>query len=352
MKRAIFIDRDGTILREPEDEQIDSLEKVEFVEGAIGALRSLMGRGFELVLVSNQDGLGTESFPEETFWPAHRLMQRTLEGEGIRFDRELIDRTFPHENAPTRKPGTGMLTDYMTGEYDLENSFVVGDRETDLQLARNLGCRGLQIGPMTWEEVTREILDSQRTGIVERKTKETDIFVKVTLDGKGASDIETGLNFFNHMLEQIPHHSGISLTLKCAGDLKVDEHHTMEDCAIALGEAITLALGDKRGFERYGFVLPMDECDAFVDLDLGGRIDFQWDVPFTREYVGDTPTEMYKHFFQSLASAMHANLHIKARGENNHHLIEGVFKAFARALRMAVRRDPANCNLPSSKGTL
>lgn len=356
MKKVIFTDRDGTIIREPEDEQIDSLEKLEFVPGAISALKSMMGLGYELVLASNQDGLGTEAFPEEDFLPAHRKMLSTLAGEGIVFDNELIDRHFPEDNAPTRKPGTGMFGAYMDGSYDLASCFVIGDRETDMQLARNLGARALRIDPerpaQSWSEAAEAVRASERTATVSRKTAETDIYIHLDLDGKGDSEISTGLRFFDHMLDQIPHHGGVSLTVRCQGDLDVDEHHSMEDTGIALGEAIAKALGSKRGIDRYGFVLPMDECSAMVLLDFGGRSELIWDVPFTREYVGDTPTEMYRHFFKSMSDAMHANLHIKAQGENNHHLIEGVFKAFARALRQAVRRDVFSCELPSSKGTL
>lgn len=363
-KKAIFIDRDGTIIREPEDEQIDSLEKLEFVPGAISALSSLMGRGYELVLVSNQDGLGTESFPEDTFHPAHNKMLSILGGEGVRFDAEYIDRSFPHENLPTRKPGTAMLTSYMDGSYDLSKSFVIGDRLTDLQLALNLGARGILLGADSptlpphdfaspdWHLIARHILSADRQARVDRTTAETDIHVSVDLDGGRPSEISTGLKFFDHMLSQIPHHSGISLSVSCKGDLEVDEHHTMEDVAIAIGEALLIALGNKRGIERYGFVLPMDESRAMVLLDLGGRIEFQWDVEFTREYVGDTPTEMFRHFFQSLCCALKCNLHIEAKGDNNHHLAEGIFKAFARALRMAIARNPFSYTLPSSKGIL
>lgn len=366
VKKAIFIDRDGTIIKEPADEQIDSLEKLEFVPGVISGLRQLMNRGFDIVMVSNQDGLGTDSFPEDTFWPAHTRMLSTLSGEGIVFDDILIDRSFPEENAPTRKPRTGMLTKYITGEYDLAESYVIGDRMTDIELAKNLGARGILIAPAAtteqpdgcelvsdnWEEIARHILSADRKATVSRNTSETRISVTVDLDGKLPSAIDSGLKFFDHMLWQIPHHAGISLDLSCQGDLEVDEHHTMEDVAIALGEAIHLALGSKRGIDRYGFVLPMDECKAMVLIDFGGRADFVWDVEFTREYVGDTPTEMYRHFFKSLCVAMRCNLHISAKGENNHHLIEGVFKAFARAIRMAVRRDPFSYSLPSSKGVL
>lgn len=364
LKKAIFIDRDGTIIREPEDEQIDSLEKLEFIPGVISALQSLAGKGYELVLVSNQDGLGTPSFPEETFHPAHNKMLGILSGEGIKFDAQYIDRSFPHENKPTRKPGTAMLTSYLDGSYDLASSFVIGDRLTDLQLAENLGARGILLGEDTgdmpvcelattdWHIIARHILSQGRSATIDRKTSETDIHINVNLDGYGPTRIDTGLKFFDHMLSQIPHHSGISLDVTCRGDLEVDEHHTMEDVAIALGEALLKALGNKRGIERYGFVLPMDESRAMVLIDLGGRIEFQWKVDFTREYVGDTPTEMFRHFFQSLCCAMKCNLHIEATGENNHHLAEGIFKAFARALRMAVSRNPFSSVLPSSKGTL
>lgn len=365
-KKAIFIDRDGTIIKEPADEQIDSLEKLEFVEGAISGLRSLAGKGYELVMVSNQDGLGTASFPEDTFYPAHNKMLSTLAGEGVVFDDELIDRSFPEDNLPTRKPGTGMLKGYMDGSYDLEASYVIGDRLTDVELAKNLGAKGILLAdPSTtdkpkecsmvsrdWHEIVHHILSDGRHGVTERNTAETQIYVEVDLDGHGKSEIDTGLKFFDHMLWQIPHHSGISLIVRCKGDLEVDEHHTMEDVAIALGETLLKALGNKRGIERYGFVLPMDESRAMVLMDLGGRIEFQWDVPFTREYVGDTPTEMYRHFFQSLCCGLKCNLHIEGRGDNNHHLAEGVFKGFARALRMAVRRDPFSYELPSSKGVL
>ncbi len=364
--KAIFIDRDGTIIREPEDEQIDSLEKLEFVPGVISALRSLVGKGYELVMVSNQDGLGTDSFPEETFHPAHEKMLKTLAGEGVEFDDQLIDCSFPEDNLPTRKPGIGMLTEYIDGDYDLSESFVIGDRLTDMQLAVNLGAQGIMLAKPQegdlpegcvlatddWHEIARFILSHGRSATIDRSTSETQIHVEVDLDGYGKSEIDTGLKFFDHMLWQLPHHAGISLVVKCKGDLEVDEHHTMEDVAIALGDAILKALGDKRGIERYGFVLPMDESRAMVLIDLGGRIEFQWSVPFTREYVGDTPTEMFRHFFQSLCCAMKCNLHIEATGDNNHHLIEGVFKAFARALRMAIHRNPFSYELPSSKGVL
>lgn len=351
-KKALFIDRDGTILVEPGDEQIDSFTKFAFVPGAISGLKALTGLGYELVLVTNQDGLGTPAFPEETFLPCQNLMLQTLQGEGVYFDNILIDRTFPEDNAPTRKPGTGMLKAYMDGSYDLEACFVIGDRQTDLQLARNLGARGLKLHPLTWEDIVETIRRTNRRVTLERKTRETDIALTLDLDGKGESEICTGLHFFDHMLDQIPHHGGVSLELRCQGDLHVDEHHTMEDVGIVLGEAIGRALGDKRGIDRYGFALPMDDCKALVLLDFGGRPDFVWKVRFTREYIGDTPTEMFPHFFQSLCSAARCNLRIEAEGENNHHLAEAVFKAFARALRQAIRRDVFKYELPSSKGLL
>lgn len=373
-KRALFVDRDGTIIVEPPvDYQVDSLEKLEFVPGAISGLKSVAELDFELVMASNQDGLGTESFPEETFWPAHTKMLRTLAGEGVFFDDQLIDPTFPQDNAPTRKPGVGMFTKYLSGEYDMAQSYVIGDRATDVELAYNLGAKAILLQPKEladkmlegkafaeccvlksplWSEVAEFLRRSERRAEIARTTSETDIRIEVDLDGGGESKIDTGLKFFDHMLWQIPHHSGVSLVVECKGDLEVDEHHTMEDVAIALGEAIYQALGSKRGIDRYGFVLPMDECRAMVLIDFGGRADFVWSVPFSREMVGDVPTEMFKHFFKSLCVAMRCNLHIEAAGENNHHLIEGVFKAFARALKMAIRRDVFSYQLPSSKGVL
>lgn len=352
MKKAIFVDRDGTLLKEPADEQIDSLEKVEFVPGAISGLKALTGLGYELVMASNQDGLGTSAFPENTFWPAQNLLLKTLEGEGVRFDDILIDPSFPEENSPNRKPRTGMFGKYLDGSYDLSASWVIGDRETDLELARNLGAKGLQLGPMSWADIVETIRSSERSAVIERKTAETDISLRVDLDGKGPSSIDTGLKFLDHMLNQLVTHGGISLQLRCKGDLEVDEHHTMEDVGIALGEALRQALGDKRGIDRYGFALSMDESRAIVLLDFGGRSELVWDVEFTREYVGDVPTEMFKHFFKSLSNAMQANLYVQARGENNHHLAEAVFKAFARSLKQAVRRNVFSYDLPSSKGLL
>ena len=372
--RVLFIDRDGTILVEPpEDFQVDSLEKLEFVAGAISGMKSLAELDYELVLASNQDGLGTDAFPEETFWPAHTKMLRTLAGEGVFFDDQLIDPTFPQENAPTRKPQTGMFGKYLSGDYDMSQSYVIGDRATDVELAYNLGAKAILLQPAAvgekmlegkafaescvlitprWGDVAEYLRRTERTAEINRVTSETAIQVKLDLDGAGESNISTGLNFFDHMLWQLPHHAGLLLKLECKGDLHVDEHHTIEDVAIVLGEAIYQAPGSKRGIDRYGFVLPMDECRAMVLIDFGGRADFVWDVPFTRDMVGDVPTEMFKHFFKSMCVAMRCNLHIEAKGENNHHLIEGVFKAFARALKMAVRRDVFKYDLPSSKGVL
>lgn len=352
MKKALFIDRDGTLLVEPADEQIDALEKFAFVPGAISSMKALCGLGYELVMVSNQDGLGTPSFPEETFIPCQQLLLDTLQGEGVVFDNILIDKSFPEDNAPTRKPRTGLLKDYMDGSYDLSDCFVIGDRESDMQLAANLGAVGLQLGPLSWDDIVRRIRGSVRRVTVDRKTAETAISVTVDLDGLGDSRIETGLHFFDHMLTQLVHHGGISLSLHCQGDLEVDEHHSVEDTAIVLGEALRKALGDKRGIERYGFALPMDESRALVLLDFGGRSELVWDVAFTREYVGDMPTELFRHFFKSLSDAMQANLYIQARGENNHHLAESIFKAFARVLRQAVSRNVFSYEIPTSKGLL
>lgn len=375
MKKVLFIDRDGTLIAEPPvDFQVDSLEKLAFVPGAITAMSRIATLGFELVLASNQDGLGTPSFPEETFWPAHNLMLNTLAGEGVRFDAQLIDPTLPAEGALTRKPGTGMFTQYLDNpEYDLAGSYVIGDRITDIQLARNLGARGILLTePETgrqqleeaglsdtaalitdnWDKIWQLLRAGERTASIERKTRETDIRLRLDLDGGGPSAIDTGLKFFDHMLWQIVHHAGVGMTLTVAGDLEVDEHHTIEDVAIVLGEAFYQALGSKLGIERYGYSLPMDESDATVGLDFGGRIDFRWDAEFHREKVGDVPTEMFKHFFKSFAEAARCNLHIAATGENEHHKIEGIFKAFSRAVRMAVSRNSLRFELPSSKGVL
>lgn len=353
MKKAIFVDRDGTIIVEPEDEQIDSLEKLEFVPGAISGLKALMGLGFDIVMASNQDGLGTVSFPEDDFWPAHNKMLRTLEGEGVTFDDFLIDRSFPEDGLDTRKPGTGMFGKYLDGSYDLASSFVIGDRATDLKLAENLGATGIIISDgCSWADAVEQIRSTERSAVIARKTAETDIYIRIDLDGKGPSEIDTGLKFLDHMLTQLVHHGGLALTVKCKGDLEVDEHHTMEDIGIALGEALKKALGDKRGIERYGFALPMDESSALVLLDFGGRSELVWDVEFTREYVGDVPTEMFKHFFKAISSAASCNLRIEAHGENNHHIAEAIFKALARTVKQAVRRNVFSYELPSSKGLL
>ena len=374
MNKVLIIDRDGTILVEPPvDYQIDSIAKTDFVPGAISGMKAISTLGYELVMASNQDGLGTASFPMENFVPPQEMMLKVLASEGVRFDDILIDPTMPEENAPTRKPGIGMFDKYLTGEYNLAESYVIGDRFTDVMLAKNLGARAILLqeaekakGPLaeqgltevcalcttSWSEIAEFLRRTTRVASTVRNTRETKISVTVDLDGRMPTNIDTGLKFFDHMLDQIAHHGGLSLQIQCKGDLEVDEHHTMEDVAIALGDTLREALGDKRGIERYGFALPMDECKALVLLDLGGRIDFDWDVTFTREYVGDTPTEMFRHFFYSLCAALRCNLHISARGENNHHLIEGVFKAFARSLRTAIYRQPFNYDLPSSKGVL
>ena len=375
MKRALFIDRDGTLVIEPPvDYQLDSLEKLVFYPKVFRNLYFIRKQlDFEFVMVTNQDGLGTDSFPEDTFWPAHDKMLKTLEGEGIRFDDILIDRSFPEENSPNRKPRTGMLGRYLSGEYDLANSYVIGDRLTDMQLAANLGAKGIWLRPddvearqlLTentaispvlitddWDRITEYLFAGERRATIRRTTKETDIFVEVNLDGHGRTEISTGLGFFDHMLDQIGKHSGIDLTVRVKGDLEVDEHHTIEDTAIALGEALLKALGDKRGIERYGYCLPMDDCLCSVVLDFGGRPWLVWDAAFHREKVGDMPTEMFLHFFKSLSDAARMNLNIKAEGTNEHHKIEGIFKALARSIKMAIRRDIYRYELPSTKGTL
>ena len=374
MKKVLFIDRDGTLIEEPPvDYQVDSLEKLAFVPKAITAMNRIASLDYELVMATNQDGLGTDSFPEETFWPAHNLMLKTLEGEGVRFDDILIDRSMPADNAPTRKPRTGMFGKYLNGEYDMANSFVIGDRPTDIELARNLGAKGILLQPTEsgrallaeqglldscvlitddWDRIWQFLRAGARTAEIHRKTRETDIRVAIDLDGSGESHVDTGLKFFDHMLEQIVHHAGVSLVVEAKGDLEVDEHHTIEDTAIVLGEAVFRALGSKLGIERYGYCLPMDECKAIVLLDFGGRIDFQWNVEFHRERVGDVPTEMFRHFFKSFDKAAKRNLHNAANGQKEHHKIEGVFKAFSRALRMAIARNSFKFELPSSKGVL
>ena len=355
-QKILFIDRDGTLIEEPADEQIDAFEKLVFVKDMFKYLRFIVEKtDFRLVMVSNQDGLGTEAFPEETFWPVHNFILQTLKGEGIEFDEILIDRHFPHDNSPCRKPGTGMLRHYIDNPlYDLQGSFVIGDRDTDRQLADNLGCGALILGKngLTWDGIAQRLLGGERTAEVRRTTKETDIHVRLDLDGSGKSDIHTGLGFFDHMLEQIARHGMVDLTLHTQGDLHVDEHHTIEDTALALGECLARALGDKRGTERYGFCLPMDDCLCEVALDFGGRPWLVWDAAFHREKIGDMPTEMFLHFFKSLSDAARMNLHIKTEGTNEHHKIEGIFKAFAKAVKMAVRRDIFHFELPSTKGML
>ncbi len=373
-KKVLFIDRDGTLIKEPPvDYQVDSLEKLEFYPGVFRNLYHIRKNlDFMFVMVSNQDGLGTKSFPEEIFWPAQNKMLKAFENEGITFDAIHIDPSMPADKSPSRKPGTGMLTGYFSEEYDLANSYVIGDRITDIQLAKNLGTKGILLATEDgaveieknglsavcalitpdWEKVYAFLASKERKAIVARKTNETDIYVEVDLDGTGKAEISTGLGFFDHMLDQIARHSGINLTIKVKGDLQVDEHHTIEDTGIALGEALLKALGDKRGIERYGFVLPMDDCLAQVALDFGGRSWLVWDADFKREKVGDVPTEMFLHFFKSLSDAARMNLNIKAEGENEHHKIEGIFKAFAKALKNAIRRDVFSNALPTTKGLL
>lgn len=375
MKRALFIDRDGTLVIEPPvDYQLDSLEKLEFYPKVFRNLYFIRKQlDFEFVMVTNQDGLGTSSFPEDTFWPAHNKMLKTLEGEGIVFDDMLIDRSFPEDNSPNRKPRTGMLGKYLAGEYDLANSYVIGDRLTDMELAANLGAKGIWLRPSDeeadrllagnpslspvlitddWDKITEYLFAGERRAVVQRTTKETDIYVEVNLDGNGKTAVSTGLGFFDHMLDQIGKHSGMDLVIRVKGDLNVDEHHTIEDTAIALGEALLKALGDKRGIERYGYSLPMDDCLCSVALDFGGRPWLVWDAEFRREMVGDMPTEMFLHFFKSLSDAARMNLNIRAEGTNEHHKIEGIFKALARSVKMAIRRDIYKYELPSTKGLL
>lgn len=355
-QRLLFIDRDGTLIEEPADEQIDSFDKLRFVKGVLRNLSFICNKlDFRLVMVSNQDGLGTDSFPEETFWPVHNFVLRTLEGEGIVFDDQLIDRHFPEDNSPMRKPGIGMLMEYINNpEYDLANSYVIGDRDTDRQLAENLGCKALILGHdgVTWDKIAEILFAGERIAEYSRKTNETDIYVKLDIDGTGKCDISTGLGFFDHMLEQIGRHGMMDLTVHTDGDLDVDEHHTIEDTAIAIGECLANALGDKRGIERYGYCLPMDDCTCLVTLDFGGRPWINWHVDFHREKIGDVPTEMFFHFFKSLSDSARMNIDIRAEGENEHHKIEGVFKAMARAIRMAVHRDIFHYELPSTKGML
>jgi imidazoleglycerol-phosphate dehydratase/histidinol-phosphatase len=374
MKKVLFIDRDGTIIVEPKsDFQIDSLEKLEFLPGAISNLRKIAEElDYELVMVTNQDGLGTASFPEETFWPAQEKMMKTLEGENVRFSQIHIDRSFERDQAPTRKPRTGMLTAYLTGAYDLASSYVIGDRLTDIQLAQNLGAKAIFLTEnpaqtpipadlensmalitADWDEIYRFLLLPERTAEVSRITHETQIQIRLNLDGKGKADMHTGLGFFDHMLDQLAKHSGADLSIHVKGDLHIDEHHTIEDTALALGEAYLKALGSKRGISRYGFLLPMDDVLAQVAIDFSGRNWLVWDATFKREKIGEMPTEMFYHFFKSFTDTAKCNLNIKAEGENEHHKIEAIFKAFAKSIKMAVSRDPKNLqSLPSTKGVL
>ena len=376
MKKVLFIDRDGTLTVEPNDFQLDTYDKLVFYPGVFQYLGSI-ARDFdyELVMVTNQDGLGTENFPESDFWPTQKFLIKTFKNEGIIFKEVFIDRTFPEDNAPTRKPGTALLESYINNtNYDLKNSFVIGDRLTDMQLAKNLGCKGVFIDndpalgaeevsdkdldstivlkTKSWETIYRQLLMRDRAVSFERKTRETQVYIEINLDGRGESKVETGLAFFDHMLDQISKHGGIDLSLKTVGDLEVDEHHTIEDTAIALGEALSVALGDKKGIERYGFTLPMDDSLAEVSIDFGGRSWLVWEADFRREMIGKMPTEMFYHFFKSFADSAKANLNIRAKGDNEHHKIEAIFKAFAKSIRMAIKKDVEKMILPSTKGTL
>ncbi|MBN7810444.1 bifunctional histidinol-phosphatase/imidazoleglycerol-phosphate dehydratase HisB [Algoriphagus sp. H41] len=363
-KRVLFIDRDGTIIKEPPtDYQVDSLEKLEFLPKAISNLRKIAEEtDYELVMVTNQDGLGTDSFPEKDFWPAQYKMLKTLEQENITFAAIHVDKTFEHENAPTRKPRTGLLTEYFSEDYDLANSYVIGDRATDVQLAKNLGAKAIFIGDANpdaalsttdWDAIYDFLKMPPRAAEVKRTTSETDIYIKLNLDGSGNCKISTGLHFFDHMLEQLGKHGSTDLEIQVKGDLHIDEHHTIEDTALALGEAYLKALGDKKGIYRYGFLLAMDDSLANVAIDFGGRPWLVWDAEFKREKVGDMPTELFYHFFKSFSDTAKCNLNIKVEGDNEHHKIEATFKGLARAIKMAVMRDPRNINqLPSTKGVL
>jgi imidazoleglycerol-phosphate dehydratase/histidinol-phosphatase len=378
MKKVLFIDRDGTIVLEPENYQLDALEKVEFYPKAFQYLAKIATElDYELAMVTNQDGLGTDSFPEDTFWPTQNFILKAFENEGVLFDEIFIDRSFPEDNAPTRKPRTGMLTKYLGNpEYDLANSFVLGDRLTDVELAKNLGAKAIFINDndgigsneiaskreelnetiilqtMSWKEIYEFLKLEARSASITRKTNETDIFIDLNLDGTGKSKIETGIAFFDHMLDQIARHGQMDLEILVKGDLEVDEHHTIEDTAIALGEVFAKALGNKLGIERYGFCLPMDDCLAQVAIDFGGRNWLVWETEFKREMVGKMPTEMFYHFFKSFSDGAKANINIKAEGTNEHHKIEAIFKAFAKAIKVAVKRDTEKMILPSTKGML
>ena len=377
MKKVLFIDRDGTLIKEPEDYQIDAFEKLEFYPDVFYYLKKIADElDFELVMVTNQDGLGTASFPENTFWPVHNFMVQCFENEGIVFKNQYIDRTFAKDNAPTRKPRTGLLTSYFNENYDLANSFVIGDRLTDIELAKNLNSKGILINDgrnldttelsvssselssfialetNQWRMIYEFLKLESRTGKISRKTHETDIEISLNLDGNGQSKIDTGIAFFDHMLDQIARHGQMDLDIKVNGDLEVDEHHTIEDTAIALGELFNQTLGNKLGIERYGFCLPMDDCLAQVAIDFGGRNWLVWDADFKREYIGKMPTEMFMHFFKSFTDGAKCNLNIKAEGTNEHHKIEAIFKAFAKSIKIAVNRDPNKMILPSTKGML
>jgi imidazoleglycerol-phosphate dehydratase/histidinol-phosphatase len=378
-KKILFIDRDGTIIMEPPvTNQLDAFSKLEFYPHVFEYLIKIVKElNYDLVMVTNQDGLGTDVFPEDAFWPIQNFVIKTFESEGVVFSEVLIDRTFPHENKNTRKPGVGMLKHYFEEEkYDLKNSFVIGDRLTDVELAKNLGCHAIFInnfqelgtGEITvsandlkkvivletqkWEEIYNFLKLPQRKFSHSRNTNETKIEVEINLDGNGKANIKTGLGFFDHMLEQVAKHSGMDLKIHCNGDLHIDEHHTIEDVALAFGEAMLSALDDKRGIERYGFLLPMDDCLAQVAIDFGGRSWLVWDVEFKREKIGEMPTEMFYHFFKSFSDASKSNINIKAEGTNEHHKIEAIFKAFSKAIKMAIRRDPLNNSLPTTKGIL
>jgi imidazoleglycerol-phosphate dehydratase / histidinol-phosphatase len=378
MKKVLFIDRDGTIVLEPSDYQLDNFEKLEFYPGAFYYLAKIARElDYELVMVTNQDGLGTDSFPEDTFWPVQNFILKAFENEGVKFSEIVIDRTFPEDNAPTRKPGTGLLKSYFdTEKYDLENSFVLGDRLTDMELAKNLGAKGIfitgheelgsdelsvkkeelqkfiRLETNNWKDIYEFLKLEERTATITRKTNETDIFISLNLDGTGKSKINTGIKFFDHMLDQIARHGQMDLEITVKGDLEVDEHHTIEDTAIALGEVFSKALGNKLGIERYGFALPMDDCLAQVAIDFGGRNWLVWEADFKREMIGAMPTEMFYHFFKSFTDGAKANLNVKAEGTNEHHKIEAIFKAFAKAIKVAVKRDPDKMILPSTKGML
>ena len=377
MKKILFIDRDGTLTKEPLDEQLDLFGKLEFYPNVFQYLgRIAKELDFELVMITNQDGLGTESFPENTFWPIHDFIIETFKNEGVVFKEQFIDRTFAVENAPTRKPGIGLLTQYFSKDYDLENSYVIGDRLTDMELARNLGCQGVFINDNTnlgtneitvekkeldkiialettsWEDIYMLLKTKERTGFIERNTNETKIKIALNLDGSGQSKINTGIAFLDHMLDQIARHGQLDLNICVDGDLEVDEHHTIEDTAIALGELFSTTLGNKLGIERYGFCLPMDDCLAQVAIDFGGRNWLVWEADFKREMIGKMPTEMFFHFFKSFTDGAKCNLNIKAEGVNEHHKIEAIFKAFAKAIKMAVKQDMNKMILPSTKGLL